>query len=513
MMQTTTDDDVSSRGKVHEEGWNDESFRILMLQEELRLQRDQSIRYTTQLQEELLAIKTQFLRMNERGGLERKRASSLIKHLRKENKLLRINLKETDVHDVADEDERLQVLKLASFDLDTLRGRVLNTTRKKRNLTLIMHRWTGMARHQRALRHRALIVYGKTFDALQRVFFTEWCCAASSSQPLCDAVIEKCCPHDAAIAWLNIGARSASDSISAKALHDAIRWMDIASAHVEMPPDAGFETDTSTSGKPLQERSWYTLHDATTKLGTEDQPRREIQRITMEHPNPSVGLGVGVTETSPYRVTRVLEGGAAARSGNVQVGDRILSVSGNDVNESSFEEFRTLLATAGSNLTLKLSRVKEDGAQQIINTIVTISSPLQSQAAHGQGDGTGAMASVLDSQSPAQLTQFNMRNWIADPESPLASLPARPALRPCSSPHASSGANGSKEHSPNKILSAEPPLLWGSGHAASSTNLASPLHPLKDMQQASPGVSNRIRPLPTPPRRERRLTYLSSGHS
>jgi len=70
-----------------------------------------------------------------------------------------------------------------------------------------------------------------------------------------------------------------------------------------------------------------------------------------------VGIGMRITEDAPHRVTELVPGGAAFRSGSIAVGDHILEVAGEDTTHHPISEIRNfILGPPGSYLQLKLDR-------------------------------------------------------------------------------------------------------------------------------------------------------------
>jgi len=185
-------------------------------------------------------------------------------------------------------------------------------------------------------------------------------------------------------------------------------------------------------GNPLRE---VAKEQEETRVGREAEQERkvaelnEVQRVAEEAERlKPVGVGIAITNRSPYRVTELVEGGAAARSGSIQVGDFILWVAGVDITSKPFQEVKSLiLGPRGSQLKLKLDRRSDDGHHNIYNTVISRAAPLSEEAA-------ARTQNRLSRAEGTAMMPVNRVNMSVVEQSPFPSRPP-PSLRmPARSP-------------------------------------------------------------------------------
>jgi hypothetical protein len=158
---------------------------------------------------------------------------------------------------------------------------------------------------------------------------------------------------------------------------------------------------------------------------------RKMAHEDVDRPASSpVGVGFAITRTPPFRVTDLVAGGAAARSGSIRVGDYILSVQGVDVTNKPFEEVKKLvLGPAGSDLTLKIDRRTEEGKHNIFSTTITRSAPAsQDPEAHSR-NRLSSVASLAPGTSLVNVNVVEPSPFPSRPP-PHLSLPSRSPAPP-----------------------------------------------------------------------------------
>lgn len=85
----------------------------------------------------------------------------------------------------------------------------------------------------------------------------------------------------------------------------------------------------------------------------------------------NVGVGIGITSKAPYRITDLVEGGAASVSGSIKVGDYLLRVAGVDVTRRPFLEVKALiLGPVGTDLLLEVDRRRKDGQHTTLSMTI-----------------------------------------------------------------------------------------------------------------------------------------------
>ena len=135
------------------------------------------------------------------------------------------------------------------------------------------------------------------------------------------------------------------------------------------------QAEKSAAEKEAQARraTQGTLVSAAAKLEQEANAREEAKiKEEEDRLKPPVGVGIGITTNPPYRVTDVIQGGAAAMSGDINVGDYMLWVGGIDITNKPFHEVKALiLGPAGSKLKLKMDRRSPSGEHSVFNTTIT----------------------------------------------------------------------------------------------------------------------------------------------
>jgi len=81
-----------------------------------------------------------------------------------------------------------------------------------------------------------------------------------------------------------------------------------------------------------------------------------------------VGIGLRITDAPPHRVVELVDGGPAASSGRIEIGDLILKVAGVDVRHKPIKEIRRrMLGPSGSTLSLSVERKTPRGQSQIFD--------------------------------------------------------------------------------------------------------------------------------------------------
>lgn len=140
------------------------------------------------------------------------------------------------------------------------------------------------------------------------------------------------------------------------------------------------------------------------------------------------GVGIGITDRAPYRVTDIVEGGAAALTGELQINDYIMSVAGVDITNRTFTDVKSLiLGEPGTQLTLKVDRRTDDGQHQIFSTIITRSTPASQ-------DASAITRSRLSGSAALQPAGARLVNMPAVEPSPFPSRPPPPFNLPSVSP-------------------------------------------------------------------------------
>ncbi|WAR26106.1 GRIP1-like protein [Mya arenaria] len=95
-------------------------------------------------------------------------------------------------------------------------------------------------------------------------------------------------------------------------------------------------------------------------------------------------LGVTITGTDdpsdPIVISALVDGGLAARTGAIQVGDRVLSINGAQTTGKSLTEATTMLAEAGDLVTLKVARVDKPRSMSVGSTRTLVGRNLASKS-------------------------------------------------------------------------------------------------------------------------------------
>ncbi|THD23153.1 Leucine-rich repeat-containing protein 1 [Fasciola hepatica] len=127
-------------------------------------------------------------------------------------------------------------------------------------------------------------------------------------------------------------------------------------------PIQSSSSSVSVSGNPISSQSKTTLATDDLKLPHSDNTSLHI-KCTLQRDGTGLGFSViggrGASSSSDHErvmISKITEGGAASKSGNLFVGDQIIKINGIDVQDARHDQVIALLAGAGAVVNLEVLR-------------------------------------------------------------------------------------------------------------------------------------------------------------